>query len=417
MRTLICDLDAERRRRIGADRRFDVVIGREDLMAARPCAGCRGCWATTPGRCVMRDPLADLGPLLGATSELALVSQAAFGGYGPLVARAVDRCVPYVHPCLTLEGGRTCHRRRHRNALTLSAWLYGPTTPEGRAVSRGLLRATAGYLGAETGDVLFPASWDAIDLSAGDAGDAAGAAGDAGKAMRAPRPGAGAAPGAVPRRLALLCADPRGEGGASWALLSDLADATAAYARLGGVTPPEVALVACPPSGELADVPSLLAANALVVGYSPHVAGLPSGLVAALGRLAAAPARGGRPGVYALGVHELPEPGQLLPSIAVLGEFCEVTGLPWRGAVAVGGGGMVLPTAGSPRMGTLRRRVSEAVDQLALALLAGRPLGVVEARCTLPRLAYALAAEAWWRREARRSGVRLDDAPTPHGAR
>lgn len=410
MRTLICDLNAEERRRIGADRSFDVVIGREDLEAARPCAGCLGCWAETPGRCVLRDPLSDLGPLLGATSELALVSRAAFGGCGALVSRAIDRSIPYVHPCLRLGAGRVCHRRRHHNALTLSAWLYGPTTPEERAASLELIQASARYLGAEAGGVQFPATWDAVDLSE----DAACVAVET---MRMPSLDGDAVRGAMPRRLVLLCASPRGEDGAPWALLSDLADATAAYARLGGATPPEITLVACPPSGELSDASSLLAVDSLVVGYSPHVAGLPSGLVAALGRLAGAPARGGRPDVYALGVHDLPDPGELLPSLAVLRGFCEETGLPWRGAVAVGGGDMVLPTAGSPRMGMLRRRVSEAVDQLALALLSGRPLGVVQARCALPRLAYALGAEVRWRGAARASGACLDDAPEHHDTR
>lgn len=405
MRTLVCDLGAEERRSIGADQLFDAVIGREDLEASHPCAGCFGCWTRTPGRCVVRDPLSGLGPLLGVTSELAIVSRASFGGYGPLVKRALDRSIPYLHPGFRIVDGETRHRRRHRNALSLAVWLYGTSTPGERAVALELVRANARSLGAGLRGVWFPESPGALDLSAGDAWDG----------RPSPRglpldPTTG--PGRPPRRVALLCASPKGEESASWALLSDLAEAVRAFAELGGVTPPEMRLVRCRPSGGLPDGRSPLDGDAIVVGYPLYVDGPPSGLVATLERLANEPRRGRRPGVYALGNLGLYEPRQLRPSLAVLRGFCEGKGLPWRGAVAVGGGGMVLPTARSPRMGMLRRPVSEAIDQLALALLAGRPLGVVEARCALPRSAYLLAAEAGWRKAARESGVCLDEAPT-----
>lgn len=405
MRTLVCDLGAEERRALGADRLFDAVIGREDLEASLPCAGCFGCWTKTPGRCVLRDPLSGLGPLLGATSELAIVSRASFGGYGHLVKRALDRSIPYLHPGFRIVDGETHHRRRHRNELSLAVWLYGASTPGERAIALELARANARNLGAALRGVWFPESPGTLDLSPGDAWDDLPSPRDL---PLDPTPG----PVKPPRRVTLLCASPKGEASASWALLSDLARAVRAFAGLGGATPPEMRLVRCRPSGNLPDGQSPLDGDTLVVGYPLYVDGLPSGLVGTLERLAAEPRGDCRPSVYALGNLGFHEPRQLRPSLAVLRGFCEGAGLPWRGAVAVGGGGMVLPTAGSPRMGMLRRPVSEAVDQLALALLAGRPLGVVEARCALPRPAYLLAAEAGWRRAARESGVSLDEAPT-----
>jgi hypothetical protein len=56
----------------------------------------------------------------------------------------------------------------------------------------------------------------------------------------------------------------------------------------------------------------------------------------------------------------------------------------------------------------MRRRRSEAIDQLIFAVLAGQRLeAALEARCPVPRLAYKLAAEAGWRR----ARVDLDARP------
>lgn len=404
MRTLICDLDTASRRQLGLDRRFDVVLGREDLERSLPCARCLDCWATTPGRCVLNDPLAELGPVLGVTSELSIVSRSSFGCYGSLVGRALDRCAPVVLPLTHVVDGETRPRRRRGGALSLSVWLYGHATPEERSVSLEVARATARGLGAELRGVWFPKSAERLDLPA--VGGCPGAPG-------LPPLDGDKLPGRPPRRVALLAAEPESGDGASRALLDDLAEATVAFARYGGVTPPELTHEPLSPSGVLRDASRPLDADALVVAFPLHVGGPPSGLVAALEDLASSCEPGTRTSVYALACTDAPEPRQLMPSLAVVRCFCAETGLTWRGGVALGGARLSLPTRGAPRMGTLRRHASEAIDQLAIALLAGAGLDVVMGRCPVPRAAYRLATELWWRRAARAAGVDLTETPRP----
>lgn len=403
MRTLICDLDAATRKGLGLDARFDATIGREELEAAGPCRGCFGCWTKTPGRCVLRDTLGDLGPLLGATDELAVVSSGSFGGYGSLVKRALDRSIPYLHPRFRIVDGEMHHLMRYEGPLDMRVWLYGPSTPEARSRFLRLVRANERNLGAHVRGVWFPPSPHDVDPGrdrANDWRDGSGEAPDLSPTTGARRP---------PRRAALLCASPRGRASTSHALLDDLADALAAYARVGATACPDLLRLSCTPSGGLAGG-DLEGADALVVAYPLYVDGLPSGLVALLERLV----REGSlpPGipVYAVGNLGFYESAQLMPSLSQLRAYCGESGASWEGGVAVGGGGMVLPTMGEPRMGTLRRRVSEAVDQLAIALLCGSSLGVVEARCPLPRRAYALAANHQWKRAAREANVDLGRA-------
>lgn len=403
MRTLVCDLDAATRESLGLDARFDATIGREELEAAGPCGGCLGCWAKTPGRCVLRDPLGDLGPLLGSTDELAVISSGSFGGYGSLVKRALDRSTPYLHPRLRVVDGETRRSMRYEGPLATRVWLYGPSTPDARSRFLRLVRANERSLGARVRGVWFPPSPQDVDPErdrANEWRDEAGEAPDVSPTSVARRP---------PRRVALLCASPRGRTSTSHALLDDLADALAAYARVGDTTCPDVLRLTCTPSGGLAGG-DLEGADALVVAYPLYVDGPPSGLVALLERIAREGSLPPGIAVYAVGNLGLYESCQLMPSLSQLRAFCGESGASWEGGVAVGGGGMVLATMGGPRMGSLRRRVSEAVDQLAIALLCGTPLGVVEARCPLPRRAYMLAADREWRRAAREAGADLGRA-------
>ena len=62
-------------------------------------------------------------------------------------------------------------------------------------------------------------------------------------------------------------------------------------------------------------------------------------------------------------------------ALAALRERCEARGLAWLGGLAIGDAGLLPRMACRPRMGWARRRVSEAVDQLLIALLAGQSFG------------------------------------------
>lgn len=392
MRTVICDLT--RAQLAAAGVRCDAALCREDLASAHDCTGCFGCWVRTPGVCVMHDSLGDLGVLLARTDELTVVSRMTFGWLSPLAKRALDRSIGYLHPSFRIADGEMHHRLRYAgHELTLSFRLYGPSTEAERACARTIAAANALNLGARLADVRFPAS----EKSAGTENDAPAVA-----AAEPPVPARG-----LPRRVALVNASPRGDRSATAHLLGDLAEALPVYARMAGVDAPELV------PATVRDVGALAGCDAVVLGYPLYVDALPSGMVDLLVRARDELVPGTR--VYALANMGFYEAKQLAPSFSVIESFCAAAGLCWSGGVAVGAGGMVLPVARTPRMGMLRRSVSEAIDRLIMALLAGTDAGFIEARPPVPRFAYKLAAEAQWRRLARERGANLDARPADAG--
>lgn len=160
----------------------------------------------------------------------------------------------------------------------------------------------------------------------------------------------------IPEHLALVDAS---DCAATSALLADAAEALPVYARLADTQAPE--LVRARAGRDVASCDTVLLAFKLD-GTNPRVEELPIGYAPAGARVYALLCTDGDPGIAA----------QLL---AELGERCEVRGLRWCGGLAVGDADLLPRIAGCPRMGWARRRVSEAVDALLIALLAGESTG------------------------------------------
>lgn len=201
------------------------------------------------------------------------------------------------------------------------------------------------------------------------------------------------------RRVALVDATPEGGPSATTALLDDLEEALGVYARLYGEGPaPEVARVRCPRAGD-ADAGELVGCDTVLLG-SPDCAGAPpASLVDLLRRARGRLAAGTR--AYAL-VDTAPfDPERAEPALEALARLCEGAGARWMGGVVVGGSELVRAVAGTPRMGALRRGVSEAVDRLIAAVRSGAPAGTSLVRPAVPRRAYGLALRWAERRAAR----------------
>lgn len=154
-----------------------------------------------------------------------------------------------------------------------------------------------------------------------------------------------------------------GEKGTARLLLDDLAAATDAYERRAGMGDDAIELL------ELADG-SAAGVDALVVALGREVplCDLP---------------RDARPGtpVYALLTCD--------SDAASLEAWCRENGLVWSGALVVEGARALPATWASPRLGWLRRPVSEGVDALVLALRTGSDAGVVRVRQSLARRAWS----------------------------
>ena len=168
-------------------------------------------------------------------------------------------------------------------------------------------------------------------------------------------------------------------------LLDDLAEALPVYALMAGVAEPRVARVG---AGDAPTEP-LASADAVILGlpFHDHEPASLTGLLARVRDVAA-------PGAlaYALVCTASYDPESARDSLADLAGLCAEAGMRWMGGLVVGAADMVPRTARSPRMGTLRRRVSEALDRLALSVLAGADAGEELVRPLVPRFVYRLVA-------------------------
>lgn len=173
---------------------------------------------------------------------------------------------------------------------------------------------------------------------------------------------AGGVSGRRPHRVGLACLGD-GEKGAARLLLDDFAAATRAYERRAGMGEDALELI------ELAD---------------GDAAGLDA-LVMALGD-----------GAPRCDLPHDAQPGALVyailacdPDATRLEAWRQERGLAWSGALVVGDAATLPATWSSPRLGWLRRPVSEAVDALVLALRTGSDAGVTHVRLSPVRRAWA----------------------------
>lgn len=471
MRALLSDLDSVTLEQSGVTSAFDVIFAREELEHGHACRGCIGCWVTSPGACVMRDGLEQLGRLLGTADELVVVSRNTYGGFSPLVKRGLDRTLPYLHPCFRIVDGELHHRMRYDGSLRSGGTgtrlrerivLYGPSTPSER--EGFLATAAASQLNQDTD---IRGVWfceDTLDIPA--------CLTESEMPFRAGRRGAGdvlkASPleleeGArqhsrqphCPTRIGLIHGSPRGAQSATHALLEDFSDALAAYDRLGGASKAPRAMVRFRslPSGELAlaedgggrgtagrpmvaeattepAAAELSRCDAIVIAYPLYMDALPSNLLATLDQLCATKAIAQCTRIYAISNLGFYEPEQIMTSFAVLRNWCEATGATWSGGLAVGAGGMLPKVADTPRMGALRRATSEAMDRLIVAVRSGlsvsesakfaderrraaelAELNVIATRCALPRIAYRAVVELGWHAGCKKAGTDINAAP------
>lgn len=93
--------------------------------------------------------------------------------------------------------------------------------------------------------------------------------------------------------------------------------------------------------------------------------------------------------VYAIVVAHRYEAEQAFVSIDALRALCCEAGPRFSGGVAIGGGALLPCLANKPRMGSARRRVSEAIDELIEAVREGRDAGVVKVKPPMPRFLYS----------------------------
>ena len=221
----------------------------------------------------------------------------------------------------------------------------------------------------------------------------------------------------VPRRIALVNACPRTASGeavrpgdatapadlsptpaaesATHFLLADLEDALRVYARhaareLGDdpdLACPDIVRFPCARPGSV-NAAAVASCDAVMLGFPLCGETVPRTLEDLLRRLDGRLVPETR--IYALVVTDSLDTSACSPAISAVRELCLANGALWQGGVMAGGAALLSRTERSPRMGMLRRRTSEAVDELIAHLRSGTDAGEIAVKQPIPRFAYRL---------------------------
>ncbi len=130
------------------------------LTGAARCQGCFGCWLKTPGQCVLKDSLQEIGAETALCDRLAIVSRAFCGGFSPEVKRVLDRSISSSLPFFTYRGGRLHHISRYSKKPSLEIWLYGDMTDQEKENARALAEANRINMALDRVTIAFAPSAD-----------------------------------------------------------------------------------------------------------------------------------------------------------------------------------------------------------------------------------------------------------------
>ena len=109
-----------------------------------PCTGCFGCWAKTPGTCVIDDAGRDVAKSALLCDLLVFFTPVTFGGYSSELKKAVDRLIPLLSPFFMKIGGEIHHRPRYpRYPPILGLGLLPEPDPEKERIFRTLVGRNA----------------------------------------------------------------------------------------------------------------------------------------------------------------------------------------------------------------------------------------------------------------------------------
>ena len=110
---VIHDLDGQGWEKIKADYEGWNVFA--DNGGIRPCMGCFGCWAKTPGECVIKDGYDRVGQIFKDAEEIVVISRWTFGGFSPFVKNIFDRSIGHALPFFQIIDGEMHHVPRYED--------------------------------------------------------------------------------------------------------------------------------------------------------------------------------------------------------------------------------------------------------------------------------------------------------------
>lgn len=84
-----------------------------DALAVKPCLGCFACWLKHPGACAIKDDQEQVLRAMVAGDLWIWITPVTFGGYSPVLKRALDRSIPNLLPFFTTRQGESHHPLRY----------------------------------------------------------------------------------------------------------------------------------------------------------------------------------------------------------------------------------------------------------------------------------------------------------------
>ena len=198
----------------------------------------------------------------------------------------------------------------------------------------------------------------------------------------------------------MICGSPKGKNSASWVILQGLRDAL----------PPQAAVreyaIRTAPLPEQA-LRGIAACDVLVFAMPLYVDGLPSHMVGALLQLEAGfrdtPQR--ERTAYALVNSGFYEGHQNAHALHMLRHWCRRAGVRWGQGIGAGGGGMLPETQNIPMGHGPKKRLGQALQTLAEAIVSGGQAEDLYITQNFPRVLYRMSAESVWRRKGRKNGL------------
>lgn len=101
---------------------------------------------------------------MGKCTELILVSRCCYGSVSPFVKKVQDRAISYIQADFVIRKGEMHHKRRYKNVIALSAYLYGENiTDVEKETARNLMKANADNYDGLVKDVQFYKSVEELE--------------------------------------------------------------------------------------------------------------------------------------------------------------------------------------------------------------------------------------------------------------
>ncbi|WP_236883252.1 hypothetical protein [Clostridium botulinum] len=119
-----------------------LKVVRLDAKSITACIGCWNCWLKTPGRCVMKDQMAESYPDYVNSDVVILLIDTAQGFISHKAKAFLDRTIPHYNPYIKIVDGECHHVARYKSYPDMVFYydIEGITTQEEQVIEDYLYR-------------------------------------------------------------------------------------------------------------------------------------------------------------------------------------------------------------------------------------------------------------------------------------